>query len=504
MKYKSKKLSGVKKYQVGDTFNELSSLGVTPFYTDGDSFYGGNLTQPSNTPQQQGDMQGVDREQYIQMKVSQGFDPQLAAQDWDESNGRTVSNKQSTQSQQGAWNLPPINPGGSSYSSLMYMAGAGARAGAAGQPLGWAQMGTGLASATIGLAGDFLAGAGAQKRNQQVREWYNQQQRAELQPQYERASQSSATNNLGNMYAQEGGEYDMLFSAPTFNPIQNNTQPDDPTYRRLKAQQDQMLFLRDRGSNILRQVTPLDYQNAAPESRVERMRRSNLYGDLSRQKDVNAYKDLEGKTVWKGDNRDFYQLDENRRRVPVQLDTDSLRGFQEGGEQDAMQQMMQGVAQMLSEGASPEQVVESLIQQGLPQEQAVQIVEAVVQQMQGGQPIMKRGGKYQEGGEQDQMQQLMMMVTDALQQGSQPEEVVQMLVQQGIPQEQATQIVEAVIQQMQQPQMQYGGLFDEVDSGMANNTFFGNSVGDYVEFEYGGKMQKGVIKNISNGKITLG
>ena len=47
------------------------------------------------------------------------------------------------------------------------------------------------------------------------------------------------------------------------------------------------------------------------------------------------------------------------------------------------------------------------------------------------------------------------MVEQALQQGMQPEEVVQMLVEQGIPQEQAMQIIQQVMQSVQeQPQEQ--------------------------------------------------
>ena len=62
--------------------------------------------------------------------------------------------------------------------------------------------------------------------------------------------------------------------------------------------------------------------------------------------------------------------------------------------------------------------------------------------------------QFQEGGEVDP-QQIMQMVAQALQQGMQPEEVVQMLVEQGIPQEQAMQIIQQVMQSVQeQPQEQ--------------------------------------------------
>ena len=61
--------------------------------------------------------------------------------------------------------------------------------------------------------------------------------------------------------------------------------------------------------------------------------------------------------------------------------------------------------------------------------------------------------QFQEGGEVDP-QQIMQMVAQALQQGMQPEEVVQMLVEQGIPQEQAMQIIQQVMQSTQQPEQE--------------------------------------------------
>lgn len=65
--------------------------------------------------------------------------------------------------------------------------------------------------------------------------------------------------------------------------------------------------------------------------------------------------------------------------------------------------------------------------------------------------------QFQEGGEVNP-QQIMQMVAQALQQGMQPEEIVQMLVEQGIPQEQAMQIIQQVVQeQPQEQQFAMGG-----------------------------------------------
>jgi hypothetical protein len=62
--------------------------------------------------------------------------------------------------------------------------------------------------------------------------------------------------------------------------------------------------------------------------------------------------------------------------------------YQDGGMQQQQpdpQQVMQGVATMLQQGAKPEQVAKQLVEMGIPQEQVIQIIQAVMQQLQGGQ-----------------------------------------------------------------------------------------------------------------------
>lgn len=62
--------------------------------------------------------------------------------------------------------------------------------------------------------------------------------------------------------------------------------------------------------------------------------------------------------------------------------------MQEGGIQEQQpnpQQVMQGVAIMLQQGAQPEQIAKQLVEMGIPQEQVVQLIQAVMQQLQGGQ-----------------------------------------------------------------------------------------------------------------------
>lgn len=97
-----------------------------------------------------------------------------------------------------------------------------------------------------------------------------------------------------------------------------------------------------------------------------------------------------------------------------------LMSFQQGGQQDQMQQVFQAVAEMLQQGMQPEQVAEQLIQMGVPEEQVGQLIQEVAQQLQGqssaeeqmegqysneqeeGMEVAQQGGQkkyYEEGGE---------------------------------------------------------------------------------------------------------
>jgi hypothetical protein len=89
--------------------------------------------------------------------------------------------------------------------------------------------------------------------------------------------------------------------------------------------------------------------------------------------------------------------------------------------------------------------------------------------MQGGeQPMM--GGEGQGG--QDQLQQIIMMIVEALKEGMSPEDILAALVKMGIPEEQAAQLLQAVIEklqggggqgQMQGQEMEQEGEYEEDD-----------------------------------------
>lgn len=189
---------------------------------------------------------------------------------------------------------------------------------------------------------------------------------------------------------------------------------------------------------------------------------------------------------------------------------------QAGGDQ--MQAIAQEVAQMLQQGADPQEILQQLVQAGLSEEQAQQIIQMVMGQMQGGQqeatPQLRRGGKmYQEGGEmmdeqregEDEgtegetpnMEQIESQVEQALKQGADPQQILQQLVQMGMPEEQAMQMIQELLQEIQggetemegpeegQPMMKNGGEYLSMMKGKTiKNYTYNKKTGNYdVEFE---------------------
>lgn len=92
----------------------------------------------------------------------------------------------------------------------------------------------------------------------------------------------------------------------------------------------------------------------------------------------------------------------------------------------------------------------------------------------------------------DQMRQMAAFVMDMLQEGEQPDAIIENLIGQGVPEGQAQQIVSLVMEQTgnQQGGMKKGGNFTK-------------KPGDKVTFMHGGKKHSGVIKEIVNGEIVL-
>jgi hypothetical protein len=174
---------------------------------------------------------------------------------------------------------------------------------------------------------------------------------------------------------------------------------------------------------------------------------------------------------------------------------------QGGGQEEQVQQIMQQISETLQQGADPQQILQQLVQMGIPQEQAQQMIQMAMQQVQGGQqqapqgtPQLKCGGsKYQEGGEAmdeqmegenegaegetPSMEQIESQVEQALEQGADPQQVLQQLIQMGMPEQQAVQMIQEILQEIQggetemeapeqgNPQMRAGGKYLEILKG---------------------------------------
>lgn len=173
--------------------------------------------------------------------------------------------------------------------------------------------------------------------------------------------------------------------------------------------------------------------------------------------------------------------------------------------QDPMQQVMMMVQQMMEQGAAPEDVVMELlnnqvppdvivqvfVQMGMPEEQAVQIIQAAMSQEQpmgepgmdpGMDPAMMQGqgmtpdmmpamdpgmAMMQMGGASSD-DSLIEEIFNALNQGASPEEVIGFLVEQGMPEQEAMQTVMQLVQRSNsqtQPTMYEGGELPKAQEG---------------------------------------
>ena len=85
---------------------------------------------------------------------------------------------------------------------------------------------------------------------------------------------------------------------------------------------------------------------------------------------------------------------------------EQMEGENEGaeGETPNMEQIESQVEQALKQGADPQQILEQLVQMGMPEQQAIQMIQELLQEIQGGetemegpeqgQPMMRNGGDY--------------------------------------------------------------------------------------------------------------
>lgn len=91
----------------------------------------------------------------------------------------------------------------------------------------------------------------------------------------------------------------------------------------------------------------------------------------------------------------------------------------------------------------------------------------------------KKFGTWQDGGEvQQDTEMVMQQVTEALQQGADPQEILQQLIQMGIPQDQAVQIIQSIMEQLTPPQQEEQAPMMK-DGGYYLNQMKGKKIKDY-------------------------
>jgi hypothetical protein len=152
--------------------------------------------------------------------------------------------------------------------------------------------------------------------------------------------------------------------------------------------------------------------------------------------------------------RQGYGYSTNRNNEAI-----GYQGMQDGGQIEGSQEPNPNdiiMAYAQSKGLSEEQLNQLIQQlQGLPEEDQMMALQEMMADLQGGteQEMMQEGGEM--GGQADaQMEQLQQQVAQALQQGTDPNQVIQQLVQMGLPQDQAVAMVQQIMQALEQGQAQ--------------------------------------------------
>ena len=115
-----------------------------------------------------------------------------------------------------------------------------------------------------------------------------------------------------------------------------------------------------------------------------------------------------------GNNRQLVELQQGgqietlakKHGISIQR-AQELMSFQQGGEQEAqIQQVLQMAAQMIQQGEDPNAVIEALIQQGVPHEISMQVVEQVMGQLQAPEAESEEQEEESEEDEQEEEMQL--------------------------------------------------------------------------------------------------
>jgi hypothetical protein len=250
---------------------------------------------------------------------------------------------------------------------------------------------------TTGLARNFFGGMGVQRRNNQVMKDYNEKVKGDL----------NKTQTL-----QDGGNTKPLTNSQVLD--MNSSK----SFGGLEVTQD---FGK---SGYFVTEDEFDKESKGRLSKLK----SNIYeptqGFSDITKEQNRYLDNgqgvvvgDSYKIWKNKPEEFLNNSKTPKEgkdfvyyTPKQYNefknsetykNNKIAMYQDGGEQQSQQ--MQQIAQALQQGANPEEILKSLVEQGMPQEQAVQIIQTIMQQIQGQEqqtqmPEQQQGQFMQDGG----------------------------------------------------------------------------------------------------------
>lgn len=411
---------------------------------------------------------------------------------------------------QGYAGIPYINPGGSSYSSRLFLAGRGFgeedRKG-----LGTVQGIAGLASAGIGMAGDFLSGLASKKRENYIRDW--EQENRMQDKNYVAAPQYKDSNYLGGMPMEDGGMIGYqdggLFDEDR-RQVRRNERKATPGFKLFPGQYgDENVFEGENKPQNVGYGDPGFFGSIKKAMDINReTRQQGLDRDKVRPLAFHNRQATESVSFEGGGELGYY---ESGGKTPEGKDSDVKKSWRKGKKLavymggkwrhfgDSSMQDFRSHKDKDRKKAWYDRHAKALKGDD-PQAKAFRIYAKKTWEDGGMQPEQPQPQE-----QQGQAEQVMAMVSQAIQQGAQPQEVVQMLVQQGVPQEQAMQMVQQVVQamQQQQPQMERGGMYGTALNKMPEENLLGKKPGDPITFKYGGKKYSGKVDKIENGKLFL-
>ena len=405
--------------------------------------------------------------------------------------------------------IPFLSPTGSSLETELFMTGRalGQDKGTPGRGLAIAG---GIGSAALGASRAGLSGYALSKANQTQEEWMREQIAKGRTGTYTAAPQYGNSNSLGSTSFENGG----LFADGGFT-----IDPNDPTYK--KRYKEELAGYTGNPKNA----------QGIPTAGADWIRMSQVDRDAL----LTKLKALNPNDINESVARDYYNLSQGKDffvsksnpnqtlSPPVDLSTvrgtlpSSFFGSSSTPKAKEKEATLPFVYMLKDPSTGKLSEVDYNSWSTADKNQQVRMDRSesgkAIQPGTGGKyfkdyaPMFEEGGEQmqtpapQQGGQEEQMQQIAMMVQQMLSQGATPEQVMQALVSQGVPQEMAQQVLQQIMQQAQQPQMAYGGLFKDTNSDPVVN--FNKNVGDKVEFSVGSKKYKGKIKKIENGKFYI-